>query len=193
MSIVTDEHRFADVYEQWCPAIRAYFARRTPADRVDDAVADTFLVAWRRIDEVPADRDGLLWLYRVAAYVLSHDWRSAGRRARLVARLTSLGPLVSDGPEERVVHDEDRGRVLDALEHLDAKDAELLRLVAWEELSTAEVAVVLDLSSNAASQRISRARKKLTAEYDRLATTAWRRPDDQDESRLDASHEREEV
>lgn len=176
MSLVSDEHRFAEAYERCAPAIRAYFARRTSGDRVDDAVADTFLVAWRRIDEVPPGREGLLWLYRVASYVLSHEWRSAGRRARLSERLTSLRPNGIDSPEERAVADDECRRVLEAIGRLGPEDAELLKLVAWEGLSTAEVAVVLELSANAASQRISRARKKLTDEYDRRSATTWQRP-----------------
>ena len=174
---VDHERQFAAVYEQWCPSIRAYFARWIHPERIDDAVAETFLVAWRRIDDVPNAREGLLWLYRVASFVLSHEWRTAQRRARLATRLTSVRAPVAHGPEARAVQDDECRRVLDALEHLDPSDAELLKLVAWDGLSSADIAVVLDLPVNTASQRVRRARNKLAQEFDHVdEAAAWRRP-----------------
>ena len=48
-------------------------------------MAETFLVAWRRLDDVPAD--ALPWLYGVARRVLANQRRSADRGAALERRL----------------------------------------------------------------------------------------------------------
>ena len=58
--------------------------------------------------------------------------------------------------------------VLDAAARLADTDAEVLRLVAWEQLSIAEVAAVLDIEPNAVKQRLHRARRNLGREYRRL-------------------------
>jgi DNA-directed RNA polymerase specialized sigma24 family protein len=61
-----DEARFVEIYRRYSKQIQAYCARRTPGSQVADAVADTFLVAWRRIDQVPEGEATLPWLYGVA-------------------------------------------------------------------------------------------------------------------------------
>lgn len=57
--------------------------------------------------------------------------------------------------------------VVSLLNDLRRPDAEILRLAAWEGLDIKEIAVVLDLSPAVASQRLSRARKRLTVLYDK--------------------------
>ena len=49
----------------------------------------------------------------------------------------------------------------DALGSLSVDDQELLRLWAWEQLGPGEIAVVLDITPNAASIRIHRATRRL--------------------------------
>ena len=52
------------------------------------------------------------------------------------------------------------------LDDLKPADAEILRLTAWEELDTTEIAIVLDISPDAASQRVSRARRRFSDMYE---------------------------
>ncbi len=163
-----DADRFGELYRAHYPSIHAYCRRRTDPARLDDAVAETFLVAWRRIDDVPDGREALLWLYRVAHRVVGHQWRSSARRSRLGRRVGGQRAPEAPGPAERAVNDDECRRVLEAIEHLKPADAELLLLVAWEQLSTADLATVLDVSPNTASQRLSRARKQLRRQFDRL-------------------------
>ncbi len=64
-------------------AMWAYCYRRLHRDDVPDAVAEVFLVAWRKIDRAPDDGEALLWLYGVARNVVRNVNRSARRRVRL--------------------------------------------------------------------------------------------------------------
>lgn len=163
-----DTDRFGELYRAHYPAIHAYCKRRTDLARVDDAVAETFLVAWRRIDDVPDGRESLLWLYRVAHRIVGHEWRSSERRSRLGRRIGGQRAPEAPGPAERAVLDDECRRVLEAVERLKPADAELLLLVAWEQLSTADLATVLDTTPNTASQRLSRARKQLALQFELL-------------------------
>ena len=160
--------RFTELYERYHQRIQAYCGRRTGPDRVEDAVAETFLTAWRRIDDVPGGNDALPWLYGVAYKVMSHQWRSASRRGRLNKKLASLGVNVVEAPEEVVVIRHESRQVLEALERMNATDREILRMSAWEELSHAEVATALGISIEATRQRLYQAKKNATREFNRL-------------------------
>lgn len=169
-----DAVRFRALYEAHVHELSAYCARRVGRDRVDDAVADTFLVAWRRIHDVPDDGAALLWLYGVAHRIVSHEWRSGSRRLRVVNRIRSLRPNGTGSPEDFAIANDENHRVLDAVSQLSANDREILRLVAWERLSPSEISAVLGISTNAVHQRLHRARRNLNARLDRLDDRAAR-------------------
>lgn len=132
--------RFVELYERFYRHVYGYCRRRTSADRVDDAVADTFLTVWRKIDEVPAVDECLPWLYGVAYRVLSHQWRGASRRRRLDKRLASIGVDSVAAPEEYIIMRQESRRVLAALKSLKTTDQEILRLTTWEELAQKDIA-----------------------------------------------------
>jgi RNA polymerase sigma-70 factor (ECF subfamily) len=73
---VTPEERFRQLYDLHAGLVLAYFKRRTDSETAQDCTAETFLVAWRRIDAVPDE--ALPWLYGVARRVLQNQ----GRRGR---------------------------------------------------------------------------------------------------------------
>lgn len=139
--------------------VRRFLARRTDPATADDVLSETLLVCWRRIDEVPDPP--LPWVYAVARRCLANAERGARRQRRVAGRIAVVDPPVEHqlGPDDAPLVD----AVTEALAALPAKDAELLRLWAWEELSPAEIGVVLDISANAASIRLHRAREKLRA------------------------------
>ena len=151
----TRRDRFTTIYEAHYHRILGYARRRTDHESADDAVAETFTIAWRRLDEMPAPAE-LLWLYGVARRVLANQRRATVRRERLTRAL---------GDEQQVVHTrpEDTG-VAAAFRALPGADRELLSLVAWEDLSPKEVAAVVGISANAARIRIHRARRRLARE-----------------------------
>jgi RNA polymerase sigma-70 factor (ECF subfamily) len=159
---------FRDLYERYHRHVYAYCRRRTSADAVDDAVSDTFLIAWRRSDQVPLGDEALPWLYGVAFRVLAHQWRSAARRGRLAEKLASLGVSTVSLPEDLLILGHEHRQVLKALGGLRRTDQEILRLTVWEELTQTEIAVVLDIRPAAVGQRLYVARKKLADEYKRL-------------------------
>ena len=77
-AMTDDEARFIEIYRRFGKPIQAYCARRTSSSQVADAVADVFLVAWRRIDQVPEDGATLPWLYGVAFRVSVPSMASQG-------------------------------------------------------------------------------------------------------------------
>jgi RNA polymerase sigma-70 factor (ECF subfamily) len=151
--------RFSGLYRAYGRAITAYALRRTndPEDAAD-AVSETFLVAWRRLGEVPIDGEALLWLYGAARRVLANQQRAEHRRTKLGLRLAEslrTEHATDDGPNIEAPE------VLRAISRLRSEDRELLLLVSWEELSPGEAAKVLGISSLAARSRLHRARRRL--------------------------------
>ena len=126
-----------------------------PGDLVDDVMADVYVTAWRRIEHIPAGSE-LPWLYGVARNVVANQQRSFGRRSRLVVRVRVMA--VDSTASGRGMEGDQT--VLNALATLSASDQELLRLRAWEELSSAEIAVVLGITASAVDMRLSRARRR---------------------------------
>lgn len=159
----TDAHtaplaRFDALFRDHQRAVLAYAIRRTPtlAD-AEDAAAETFIIAWRKIALAPAD-DALPWLYAIARRVLANQRRGGGRRERLAALLR-----VEDVPTPMRLGDATDGPAFQALATLSAADQEVLRLVAWEELGNQQIAAVLGVSANAVAIRLHRARTRFVA------------------------------
>lgn len=153
----TRRERFEVVAELVTEPVRRFLARRTDSETADDALAETLLVCWRRLDDVPVGDEALPWAYTVARNALANAARSQRRQRRLAYRITVVDPPSEAAPEP----DAGADRVTEALARLRPDEAELLRLWAWEQLSPAEIATVLELTPNAVSIRLHRARGRL--------------------------------
>ena len=160
--------RFAEVYERFYRHVYGYCLRRSAPDRVDDVVAETFLVAWRRIEDVPAAEAALPWLYSVAYRVLSTHFRGRSRQRRLEEKLTNVGVEPVSSTEDFIITSEDSAQVFEAMSRLRSTDQEILKLTVWEELTHAEIGEVLGIGVGAVKQRALVARKNLTREYNRI-------------------------
>jgi RNA polymerase sigma-70 factor, ECF subfamily len=156
-SAATDRRaRFEALVDGVYEPLQRYARRRCDAHTAEDVVADALLVLWRRLDEVPPAAV-LPWCYRVAAGCLANARRSTRRRAGLVARIAVLDPPSEVAAPEELPDPELHA----ALAALPAGDQEVLRLWAWESLAPAEIAIALEVSANAASIRLHRAKGRL--------------------------------
>ncbi|GAA1560798.1 sigma-70 family RNA polymerase sigma factor [Actinomadura kijaniata] len=156
-------HRFEHAYRAHSAAVLGYLVRRAePPEDAADLMAEVFTVAWRRVADMPPGDEARLWLYGVARNVLSNHRRSRIRRHRLADRLREH---LSRSP--RVHHDDARHDEADhvraALATLPERDREVIALTAWEGMTAAEIAVVLDLDPGTVRSRLSRARARLRA------------------------------
>lgn len=164
---MVDEAGFeALVREQLLEPLRRYLARRTDPATADDVLADTLLVCWRRREELP--EPALPWAYGVARHCLANAARSVRRQQRVAGRVATVDPPVEHPPQPGARDD----ALHDALARLGPDDAELLRLWAWEQLTPGEIATVLDVSPNAVSIRLTRARAKLREELGKVEAAA---------------------
>jgi RNA polymerase sigma factor (sigma-70 family) len=160
--LLAPEDRFRNLYGANFTPLLGYALRRSDgAEDAADVVSETFLVAWRRLAEVPEGADARLWLYGVARRVLSNQRRGTGRRDRLGERLRhDLAAAVPDHADMLTASADLNA----ALSRLRAHDREVLQLNAWEGLDPREIATVLDVQAGAVRTRLSRARARLRRE-----------------------------
>lgn len=155
--------RFEALYAAEGRRVLAYALRRTsqPADAAD-VLAEVFLVAWRRLDDVPPGDEARLWLYGVARGVMANHRRSLRRRERLGQRLAEvLTEHVGADPAELADLGGGDDVVRGALALLPPNDREVIQLAIWEELSAPEVAAVLGVPPATVRTRLHRARNRL--------------------------------
>ncbi|TDD95456.1 RNA polymerase sigma factor [Actinomadura rubrisoli] len=152
---------FAGLWDAHYGDVLGYAARRVDHETARDVAAETFLIAWRRRDEIPADHP-FPWLLHVARNVLANEARGHRRRGRLWSRLRG-DRRTAEPVADVAVGLAEGGRIAAALRRLSPRDREALQLVGWEELDTRDAAVVAGCSAKTFSVRLHRARKRLAA------------------------------
>jgi RNA polymerase sigma-70 factor, ECF subfamily len=175
VSTATDRRaRFESFVEEVYDPLQRYLRRRANSPDADDALSETMLILWRRLDEAPTS-DVLPWCYGVARRVLANQRRSRDRHLRLMRRIEAEpGTRFITDPAEAGPDPE----LAAALASLSPADQEILRLWAWEQLEPRELGPVLGVSVNAATIRLSRARARLAKALTRQnQTPAGHKPD----------------
>jgi RNA polymerase sigma factor (sigma-70 family) len=144
----------------------AYALRRSadPADAAD-VLAETYLIAWEKMDSLPKGKRARLWLFGVARNVLLRGASGAGTRRLLKDRIATELRRVA-GDQESVVDAELAEVLAAALGSLTIRDREIVMLTAWDGLTPKEIATVLGTSANAVRIRLHRARVQLKRELD---------------------------
>jgi RNA polymerase sigma factor (sigma-70 family) len=153
------EERFHRLYETARGRVVAYAMRRT-LNREDaaDVVAETFAIAWRRLESIPEGEREVPWLYAVARRVMANRVRRKATHSAVVRQLArdlASAPVREGSDSERVA-------ALGVLDQLSDDDREILMLVAWDGLNSRELGWVLSCSPTAARLRLHRARARLT-------------------------------
>jgi RNA polymerase sigma factor (sigma-70 family) len=147
-------------YQAHGRSVYNYFRFHVPLpDVAEDLTAETFLKVVRaahRFD--PRRGTPKAWILTVARNVL-------GARLRQYVALGTMRDLVYDAPspEERLLREEQVGRLLDAVATLDEADRELIGLRYGSGLDTAGVAQLLGISEGSVRTRLWRALRRLRA------------------------------
>jgi RNA polymerase sigma-70 factor, ECF subfamily len=152
-----EERAFNALFESSYPQLRRFVMRRVEnRAAAEDVLAETFAIAWRRRER---DRDSALpWLFGICHNVIANHRRAVKRRSRLLNRLASSRTDLGRDPAESLAERTEIGR---AFAELNDSQREVLRLIAWDELSASEAAAVLGCTPAAFRVRLHRARSEL--------------------------------
>jgi RNA polymerase sigma factor (sigma-70 family) len=168
------KRRFDALFEAYSSDVVAYCSWRScSASDAQDAVAEVFLTAWRRLDELPEGGAARVWLYATARKVLANQRRSSRRRVALHERLAREA---ASQPQEASPADREETLVREALRRLGPTDREILLLTEWEGLSPAQIAKVLGCLTVTARGRLHRARRRFRDVFEELLARENERP-----------------
>lgn len=159
------EHTFTAFYEAVYPDLVRFVQRRAHADHAEDVVADAFLVAWRRLDELPrSHEDARAWVFGISRNVLMNNHRGEQRRRALGVRLADATAGPHPDPDADLVVS--RVDLANAWCLLSEVHQEALALAVFEQLCAPQAATVLGISPVAFRLRLSRARRALRLHLD---------------------------
>jgi len=165
--------RFTALWEEHADRVLAYARRHVAPDDAQEVVAETFLVAWRRLADVPGT--ALPWLLVVARNTIANHRRSGYRRALLDCELARLEAVAASAVAAEVTAAE-RTSALSRLAALSPVEREALLLVAWDGLTPAQAAQVAGCSVSAFHVRLFRGRRRLEAAEDAETSSLFAPP-----------------
>ncbi|MEV4012609.1 sigma-70 family RNA polymerase sigma factor [Nonomuraea angiospora] len=154
------EERFTDLYDRHYRSVLGYALLRAERDLAEDVSSETFLVAWRRLDDLP--EPPLPWLLGVARNLLAKQRDSRHRRQALVDRIVALTTPRDQLAWDVAEHVIDRESALAALSALPEHDVEAMIFATWYGLPPEQAASVVGCSVRTYNVRLHRARKRLT-------------------------------
>ena len=160
--IARDDARaaFEQLFRDTRNDLLAYIVRRSQsAEDAADVLAETYLVAWRRVEAIPTGERARLWLFGVARNLLLKGASRRRSRHALVERLA--GELRGAQPPKASVNDHRSAALAAALASLPERDREIMLLTAWEGLTPKQIAAVMGTSVNIVRVRLHRARTRL--------------------------------
>ncbi|MEU7838068.1 MULTISPECIES: sigma-70 family RNA polymerase sigma factor [unclassified Nonomuraea] len=153
------QERFTDLYDRHYRSVLGYALLRAERDAAEDVSSETFLVAWRRLDDLP--EPPLPWLLGVARNLLAKQRDSRHRRQALVDRITALTTSRDHVGWDVADHVIDRESALAALSALPEQDVEAMVFATWYGLPPEQAAAVMGCSVRTYNVRLHRARKRL--------------------------------
>lgn len=159
MRPVMTAEEFEELYGTTARDVLAFVRRRTSSD-AEDLAAEVYAVAWRRRDDLPAPMFRRAWLFGVAGTLLKADGRQRRRAADLVSELAARPEPTANA----IAATRTASILAAALERLSSTDREILRLITWEGLTPAELAVALGVRPGTARVRLHRARQALASD-----------------------------
>ena len=151
---------FEQLFRETRTDLLAYVLRRSQStEDAADVLAETYLIAWQKLDAIPSGERARLWLFGVARNLLLKGASRHRSRHALVERLA--GELRRAHPPHAPVEDERSSALRAALAALPERDREILMLTAWEGLTPKQIAVVVGIPVNLVRVRLHRARTRL--------------------------------
>jgi RNA polymerase sigma factor (sigma-70 family) len=155
-----DPEAFVELFRRHFRAVHGYVARRAGHELADEVAAETFTQAFRgRAAYVAQGSSALPWLYGIAGRQLLRRQRRERRHLRALGRLADRRDVAPDHGDKGVSSRHEQRALAAALAALEARDREVLLLLAWADLSYAEIAEATAVPIGTVRSRISRARR----------------------------------
>lgn len=158
-----DPEAFGELFRRHSPRLHAYIKRRLGPGLADDLVSETFATAFRQRERFDGRAPFSAWLWGIASNLIAKHHRQETRMYRAFAR-TGVDPAedgVADLASNRASAAALGPRLAKALASLSARERSAVLLLAWGEMSYAEIAATLEMPLGTVKATIHRVRIKL--------------------------------
>jgi RNA polymerase sigma factor (sigma-70 family) len=168
-SIGTDTEALEGFYREHVEAVQRFIARRVASpETAADLTADVFLAAMRAASAYSPDRGSpRSWLFGIARHRIADEYRAAAKESRVQTAIIGSELLDTDDLgriHERLDAEATARQLYERLAAIPEPERAVLELVALDDLSVAEAAATLEITTVAARVRLHRARRRLASE-----------------------------
>ncbi len=169
---------FAEVFDRHAGAIESFLRRRLGAEAAEDALSDTFLIAFRRRGSFDhAWESARPWLLGIAARVAAKNRVTEARHWRAVGAAAARGETTNGGGIEETAGRMDAAAAIRALAPriaaLSAKERDTLFMYAWSDLTPEQIAQAIGVPVGTVWSRLHRIRRKLAPPGSHSARLTW--------------------
>lgn len=169
---------FAGVFDRHAVAVESFLRRRLGADAAEDALSETFLVAFRRRTSFDhAWESARPWLLGIASRVAAKHRVTEAKHWRAVEAAAARDDHSTGGEIDEATGRIDAAAAVRALTPriaaLSTKDRETLLLYAWGDLTADEIAQALGVPVGTVWSRINRVRRKIAPPGSHAARLKW--------------------
>lgn len=169
---------FAEVFDRHAGVVESFLRRRLGAEAAEDALSDTFLIAFRRRGSFDhAWESARPWLLGIAARVVAKNRVTEARHWRAVEAAAARGETTTGGGFEESTGRLDAAAAIHALAPriaaLSAKERDTLFMYAWSDLAPEQVAQALGVPVGTVWSRLHRIRRKLAPPGSQTARLTW--------------------
>lgn len=178
---------FAEVFDRHAAIVESFLRRRLGTDAAEDALSETFLIAFRRRGSFDHAWDSARpWLLGIAARVAAKHRTTEAKHWRAVEAAAARGEHTTGGGIDEAGGRMDAAAAIRSLAPrvaaLSTKDRETLLLFAWGELTHDEIAQALGIPVGTVWSRLNRIRRKLAPPGSQMGRLTWIGKEIDDES-----------
>ncbi|MCP2638295.1 sigma-70 family RNA polymerase sigma factor [Microbacterium sp. HD4P20] len=169
---------FAEVFDRHAAAVESFLRRRLGAQAAEDALSETFLIAFRRRGSFDHTWESARpWLLGIAARVAAKNHVAEARHWRAVEAAAGRGETTSGGGIDEATGRLDAAAAIRALAPriaaLSAKERNTLFMYAWSDLPPEQIAQALQVSVGTVWSRLHRIRRKLAPPGSHSVRLTW--------------------
>jgi len=169
LSINGDRHAYRGIVERYQSLICGLtFAACGDLHRSEDLAQETFLEGWKHLVDLKDSARLRSWLCGIARNLISSDRRQRYRTPVIETQLSDQTASDAISPPQEAITREEQALIWSALERLPIEYREPMVLYYRQQESVAEMAAALELSEEAARQRLVRGRAMLAGRLDAL-------------------------
>ncbi|MGB8860785.1 MAG: sigma-70 family RNA polymerase sigma factor [Ilumatobacteraceae bacterium] len=173
-----DHAAFDVLYRRHARSVAVVVASRVSGQEDKaDAVQETFLRAWKRLDTLRDPEQFLPWLYAIARNMATSTGRSKTRGATVELIPDAAAAPTSVGPEELAELADLSRAAAGALVVLSHRDATVITMATSLGFGPAEIAAALGISEGNAAVILHRARARLRRELVSRGVIAGEEPE----------------